>query len=216
MVAAVTAEFIAYIDESGDEGVKFGAGSSEWFILSAVIVAKPDDLGMVTLLDRVRTTLGRTPRSPLHFRDLKHPERLPYVGAVAGAPLHAVTVLVHKPSFKQPETFKAPHRLYFYTTRYLLERISWFVRDHRQGGRHGAGQAGIVFSNRSSMSYDDLRDYFKWLRTGSAAGMDAVSLDWSAINPDDIAVRSPMKRAGLIVADSVASSLGSREDRNGN
>ncbi len=205
MVAAVAAEFIAYIDESGDEGFK--AGASEWFVLSAIIVAKADDPGLVQLLDGVRVTLGREPRTALHFRDLKHPQRLPYVDAIAGAPLVAATVLVHKPSMAHPENFKAPHRLYFYTTRYLLERVSWYVRDHREGGRHGAGHAEIVFSNRSSMSYEDLRNYFSWLKALAEGGRQGINIAWTAIKSDDIRAFGPMKRAGLIVADAVASSF---------
>ena len=33
----MSASFVVYVDESGDEGFSFGQGSSDWFVLSAVI-----------------------------------------------------------------------------------------------------------------------------------------------------------------------------------
>jgi len=35
------------------------------------------------------------------------------------------------------------------------------------------GTVEIVFSNRASMSYDELRDYFSWLRTLAGGGRQA-------------------------------------------
>ncbi|HWE01892.1 MAG TPA: DUF3800 domain-containing protein [Tepidisphaeraceae bacterium] len=51
--------FIVYIDESGDDGFKFntgGSGSSEWFILSAVVIrARNDHMIRESLLPRLET-----------------------------------------------------------------------------------------------------------------------------------------------------------------
>jgi hypothetical protein len=43
----MAASFVAYIDESGDEGFKFAKGSSEWFVLSAAITRKRFDVATV-------------------------------------------------------------------------------------------------------------------------------------------------------------------------
>src|SRR5215469_17796381 len=98
----MAAEFVAYIDESGDEGFNFGKGSTEWFVLSAVVVRSSLDLQTVKLLDTVRATLGVAPKKGLHFRDLKHQQRLPYVHAIANATVCATSVLVHKRSIRDP------------------------------------------------------------------------------------------------------------------
>src|SRR3546814_6025402 len=75
------------------------------------------------------------------------------------------SVLVHKPSLNEPETFQAEKfRLYFYLTRYLLERVSWLCRDHRRANE-GDGTAEVIFSNRSYMSYDAMRPYLCRLRS---------------------------------------------------
>lgn len=197
--------FVAYIDESGDEGFAFGKGSSDWFVLSAIVVRKATDLLVVKLVDDVRSQLGRPPKSPLHFRDLKHEQRLPFVNLISKADLRVVSVLVHKPSLKEPEKFRERYRLYFYAVRYLLERVSWYCRDHKTGHDGGDGSADLVFSNRSGMSYDELRDDLTLLH--SQTGWFDVRIEWAVINVNQISAFSPIKRMGLHIADAVASSF---------
>jgi hypothetical protein len=201
----MSASFVAYIDESGDEGFKFSKGSSEWFVLSAAITRKRFDLATVKLVDDVRTLLKCHPEKVLHFRDLKHEHRIAYVDTIAKAPLRAASVLVHKPSLLEPEVFQEKHRFYRYVVRYLLERVSWFCRDNHDPARFGGdGSADIVFSNRSSMSYEMIREYLQWLKLNSERF--SCTIDWSAIKVDQIAPRVPSQRMGLLIADAIASS----------
>ena len=130
------ASFRVYIDESGEEGFVFhpnGAGSSRWLILSAVVTRQENDLQVVRLMEKVRQLLGRQPRQALHFCKLGHPQRIVYARAIAQAQLRTVSVLIHKPSIREPERFQSQkHLLYRYACRYLLERVSWLCRDHRK------------------------------------------------------------------------------------
>jgi len=202
----VSRGFQVYIDESGDEGFKFdqpGKGSSRWFVLSAVVTRAATDLETVKLVDRVRTTLGKPAREPLHFRKLKHEHRLPYVAEIAQAKVRIVNLLVHKPSIREPEKFTSEaHLLYRYATRYLLERVSWLCRDHR---REQTDTAEVIFSNRSCMSYDKLRDYLKRLKERS--NEFGVRIDWSVLDPERIEARTHDSLMGLQIADAVASSF---------
>jgi len=130
--------FITYIDESGDEGFVFhadGSGSSRWFVLSAVVIRQSNDLQMVSCLKEVREVLQKTAKTPLHFVDLKHEQRVPYIRRVGELPMRAVSVLVYKPLIAEPEKFQnTKYLLYRYATRLLLERISWLCRDQRRAG----------------------------------------------------------------------------------
>ncbi len=203
-----TPSFLIYVDESGDEGFVFkgpSEGSSHWFILSAVITRKHLDIETVKLVDTVRQQLNRPLRQPLHFRRMKHGHRLPYIDKIAQAQLRTVSILVHKPSLKEPETFREKYRLYFYAVRYLLERVSWFCRDHRQPQQSGDGSARVIFSNRAGMSYDQLCEYLNLLKRRSDLG--DVRIDWSVINPDNIRAIGHEKLMGLQIADAVASSF---------
>lgn len=78
---------------------------------------------------------------------------------IGAAPLRHVHVLVHKPSIADPEVFQQEaFSLYRYTIRLLLERVSWLCRDTVRANE-GDGKAELILSNRSAMSYDDLRQY---------------------------------------------------------
>jgi hypothetical protein len=201
----MASSFLVYIDESGDEGFQFGGGSSQWFVLSAVITRRATDLDTVKLVDHTRTHLAKPPRKPLHFKDLKHEQRLPYISRIASAELKTVSVLVHKPSLLEPEKFQERYRLYFYTTRYLLERVSWYCRDHTRHADEGDGSAEIVFSNRSGMSYPELCEDLRQLHHDS--GLFDANVDWNVIRENQVTSLSPGKRMGLQIADAVAGSF---------
>jgi hypothetical protein len=195
---------MVYVDESGDEGFSFGRGSSEWFVLSAVITKKATDLETVKLVDRIRKKLGKPEKKPLHFRDLKHEQRLPFLGEISTAQLRTVSILIHKPSLKEPEKFHERFRLYYYTVRYLLERVSWYCRDHKLPKDSGDGSAEIIFSNRSGMSYQEMGEYLNLLKEQTR--LRDVRIDWNAVKADKFMACSPGKKMGLQIADAVASS----------
>ena len=74
--------FNVYIDEAGDEGFKFddrlGHGSSKFFVLSAVIVKKEQDLEFSRLVNKMKIMLNYQKKdilSPLHFCKMSHDKR---------------------------------------------------------------------------------------------------------------------------------------------
>ena len=199
----MSSSFTAYIDESGDEGFVFlpgEKGSSRWLVLSAVVFRKTKDREAVRVMREVRTLLGKDPKKALHFRDMKHEHRVPYVRALATAPIRTVSVLIHKPSIIEPEKFQSEaFRLYRYATRLLVERVSWLCRDTRKDNE-GDGSC----EHRSAMSYEDLRNYLLHLK--DKPGTDA-RIDWNAIKPEQVRAVNHDQLAGLQMADAVASSL---------
>jgi hypothetical protein len=204
----MTASFTAYIDESGDEGFVFQPeerGSSRWLVLSAVVFRKSNDLQAVQIMREARALLKKEPKRALHFRELRHEQRVPYVRLIGLATLRTVSVLIHKPSIKEPERFQSESfRLYRYASRLLLERVSWLCRDHHKEGE-GDGTVEITFSNRSAMSYDDLRNYLGHLRDTSDAA--DVRVDWSVVRPEQVKAINHDQLAGLQIADAVASGI---------
>jgi hypothetical protein len=203
----MAASFVVYIDESGDEGFVFSPnreGSSRWFVLAAVVTRKEYDLETVKLVDDVRASL-KYQRKPLHFRRMKHEHRLVYIDRIAKAKLRVLVVGVHKPSLHEPEKFQQKSVLYHYATRMLLERVSWFCRDHRVSQDKGNGRAEIVFSNRSGTSYAEMKTYFELLRRKSE--LDDVRIDWSVIDPSAVRAINHDKYMGLQIADACASAF---------
>ncbi len=197
------ASFVVYIDESGDEGFKFpteagGQGSSEWFVVSAVVTRKSSDLATVKLVDRVREKLGKPKGTELHYRKLDHAPRVVLaqeIGAETG--LLWIAVAIHKPTLTKLRT----ERLYFYACRYLLERVCWLCREKVKPGE-GDGSAEIIFSNRSSMSYADFRAYLK--RLGE---MRDTHIWPSILRSDQVIAAKAREKRGLQIADAVASAV---------
>lgn len=100
----MTASFVAYVDESGDEGFKFlpnEQGSSRWFVLSAMVIRKENDLQVVQLARQARELLKKDAKKALHFRELRHEQRVPLARLIGDAPVRTVSVLVHKPSISK-------------------------------------------------------------------------------------------------------------------
>ena len=206
----MSTSFVAYIDESGDEGFVFnadGSGSSRWFVLSAAVIRRANDLQLVSCLKATRSLLRKAPKTPLHFVDLKHEQRMPYIRRVGALPIRVVSVLVYKPLIAEPEKFQnTKYLLYRYATRLLMERVSWLCRDHHKEGE-GDGSCEAIFSNRSNMSYEEIRDYLRLLLRQAADNPQRVQIDGKVIDPDRIRSVDHAKLAGLQVADAVASGL---------
>lgn len=200
-----TPTFVCYIDESGDEGFLFDSGSSEWFVLSAVVIRKAVDFETVKLVDDVRALLKKDPKKPLHFRYLKHHQRVPYIGKINETKLKTINVITNKRDIKEPESFQRERRLYFYAARFLLERVSWYCRDQKTTHDQGDGTVEIIFSNRSSMSYEELRRYLSYLKDNT--DYFRVRIDWNVINIKQIKALPMRQRMGLQIADAVASSI---------
>lgn len=199
----MTASWVVYIDESGDEGFRFDKGSPHWFVVSAVVTQKSTDLDTVKLVDHVReNVLNRTDHNPLHFRKLKHEHRVPFLHEIAQADLKALLVLIHKPSIRNVEIFQQKNRMYFYAARLLLERVSWYCRDHQTNKTPGDGSAEIIFSNRGGMKYEEFRQYMDRLQHQTQYG--DLQIDWQVIKRDQITAYST-KRMGLQLSDAVAS-----------
>jgi hypothetical protein len=195
--------FLVYVDESGDEGFQFHKSSSEWFVLSGVITRAVNDFETVRLVDDIRRLLGKPEKKTLHFRDLKHEQRIPYIDKISNARLRIINILVHKPSLREPEKFRERYRLYFYSVRLLLERVSWFCRDHKTNSDIGDGSAEVIFSSRSGMSYNEMKGYLDILKEDPKD----VRVDWSIIRKEQIKAFSSGRTLGLQIADAAASSF---------
>jgi hypothetical protein len=208
----MSSTFIAFIDESGDEGFRFGKGSSEWFVVSAVIMRSSDEREQVKLINTVRDGLNQRRHSehwiadkkPLHFRDLSHEQRKFYVEYISNALLRTIVVMIHKCEITSPEKYRQESNLYFYAVRLLVERASWYCRDQKRKNDLGDGSMKLVFSNRSTLDYKELGNYLKYLDSNS------IALDYRGapgiIFPDELCTHSPGQSMGLQIADAVASS----------
>jgi hypothetical protein len=201
--------FIAYVDESGDEGMKFEKGSPKWFVLSAVVVPNEpqSQQKLRQLIDEVRDTINqgrqeqhRIPhKKPLHFRDLKHDDRKFFSMKIGQLEeICTVSVLCHKPSLRS----QIQDRLYNYLLRFLVERVACYC--YAQSGNNQARpKLKLVLSNRGGLKQLEVNEYFR--RVWYDENAKEIVVKQSAVL-EDILVQSSGKAMGLQLADAVASS----------
>jgi hypothetical protein len=195
--------YICYIDESGDEGFKFGEGSSDWFVLAAVVCRRRDDGSLSALVDEIKKEIAWPPAKQLHWKKLHHMEKKFYAARLLELNLRFVCVAVYKPQLIERENFQVRYRLYYYTTRYLLERVTWLIRQAQKHQAEGDGKVGMAFSNRAGMSYKELRGYLDKLKKKSETGQD-VRIEWDHLGIADVKAVPPGRLPGLQIADAVA------------
>lgn len=211
--------FEVFIDESGDEGFRFRqrpqSGSSEWLVLSAVMVPLDTIPEMLDMMRELRRIFGRGPSYTLHFADLNHEQRIAWIDGISSIKkLRVASVIIHKPTLMKRALFREKDRLYFYASRFLIERISWFCRDYHKLFPQRDGTPLIVFSKRKSMKYEHLRSYLATLNMAMPPGDDwlkflkaGIRIHWPSIRIDQVESAPHSARAGLQVADAVASGI---------
>jgi hypothetical protein len=198
--------FIAYIDEAGDEGFTFRdppeRGSSEWFLLSAIVVReshKKEEI--IALRDCIKTHYkGEWPK--LHFHELRHEQRAALSFHLSQRPFRIVTVCWNKRIIHEDgkqHTLDEKSKLHNYAVRYLTERLSWLAWDHRDSDNPAPMK--LVFSKCKNLSYENLKRYFQHLRTLK------TEIRWNLVNTDNFQVRAASELLGLKAADCVVSGL---------
>lgn len=215
---ASAATFVAYVDEAGDEGFKFGKGSSEWFVLGAAILRRATEMPEIRLVDDVRARLnrGRKPdrqfpaRKALHFRDLEHDVRKYYAARIAQASLTTAVVLIKKqdllPIYQTPaEQKKVGEALYHTATTTLIDIISHYCVNARTAEDAGDGSVDLVFSSRSSLDYAELRDFVGEVLAGSELSKYHGHTNADIIRVSQIQPMMHGKSMGLQIADAITS-----------
>jgi hypothetical protein len=204
----VASSFIAYIDESGDDGLPgkyrvagHQGGSSNWLTISASVWRYSRDLEAVQWRDEIRQQLPeQARRKPLHCLKLTHQQRVMACQFLAGKSMRSICIMANKPVIP-PNIYTRRNQLYFYMSRYLIERISWFCRDMRPEVPEGDGRVKIVFSRRGGLSYEGFQSYLTRLKDGD---QDGVKIQWTVIDIEGIEARDHSAKAGLQIADLVA------------
>ncbi|MDB5433528.1 MAG: hypothetical protein JWP35_4644 [Caulobacter sp.] len=202
--------FTAYIDESGDDGLaNYRApggvgGASTWLTISATVVRTSRELETVTWRDEIATRMpARAQRRALHFKDMNHGQRTMAAQVIGAKPLRSICIIAHKP-VTPPGIYVEKNQLYFYLSRYLMERLSWLCRDMRRLVPEGDGRVKIVFSRRGGLSYEGFRAYLERLRDRNDPD---IQIHWPVIDVPGIEARDHSTRAGLQIADIVAASV---------
>ena len=190
--------FNCYIDESGDEGI--GTGGTRWFILGATIVADNVDLKTSKMLTRIKSTLDRDTRKPLHWTDIRNHDKRLYICRELLTEEWIFSCVVTDKTHPFIQTAKGlPEKwnLYFYSTRLLLERLSWYARDN------GGEKAKLIFEKRTNMDYKALNEYLLHLRRW----IPPLEIKWDYLNWQHPEIIAKERNRMLQATDSICGAL---------
>ena len=211
--------YVAYIDEAGDPGLQRikpldENGSSEWLILSAVVIGEPNEKNVAPWRNGIlRET--KSQRKDLHFTNLKPWNRRIACQELAKMPVRLFVVCSNKKNmrgYNNPfaEQYPAPNWFYAWLSRLLLERVTYFVREKSLEQHREVRKVRLEFSSRGGLDRFGLTSYFNWLKLRSDEGKNYLplgNLAWETIDENLVYIFAHKERAGLQLADTVASAF---------
>jgi hypothetical protein len=208
--------FVAYIDESGDDGLKrvkpkHPNGATEWFVLGAMVVRASNENAVGAWQRDLRLNkLRQTQRTDIHFRDLTSSKKLLVCDEISAHPLRCFVAMSNKKNIENwsnPRCYQERNYLYWWMTRLLLERVTRFCSKASVPLYGHSRPIKFVFSQRGGMSYDRLRAYMGLIGFQSDVGSlfnKTGDLSWDVVDLKQFHVMSHKNEAGLQFADSVA------------
>lgn len=211
----MTHSYLAFIDESGDDGLENfrgpgKGGASSWLVLSACVFRRIHGLDAVSWRDEILCQMPQKKVRSIHFSYLRHEQKIVAVQVISAKPLRVINVLAAKRPIPSG-IYTDKNQLYFYMTRYLLERLSWLCRDQREKVPEGDGRVAVTFSRRGGMSYEAFRDYLRRLK---ASNDPDVRIHWPVIDIEGVDAKDHSTNASLQLADAIASSFAAAVEPN--
>lgn len=224
-------EYIAYIDESGDPGIKAPshAGkkpSSEWFSVGAIVVKSTRENETVSWVQEIRKRCSITQRPDIHFSEMKPWQRQIACSFIAEMPVRCFVVVSNKRNMIGHQNLRAEAArggssneiFYNFCARILLERVTDFVLDRSIIEFKKPKHVRIVFSHRGGVRYSQSTAYMDILINQARSGttvLNAREIKWEVVHPNLISSEPHNKSAGCQLADVVASSFRYASDTNG-
>ena len=122
-------EMLVFVDESGDAGMKLGAGSSDLFIVTAVLFADHDEANECDArINAIRTELGLSPNYEFHFNKSDKRIRSQFLEKVAPFDFFYLAVVVDKPKLHNP-AFQKKESLIKYASGLVFENAKPHMKD---------------------------------------------------------------------------------------
>lgn len=179
-------EYNVYIDESGDEGINRG---SKYFILTALLINKKQDLDISRCVDRIKEDIEINIKEQLHWKLIKgYPNKLMIMARVSKENITIINIVIDTSMIR----FIHSVDIYNHFSGYLFERICWFMRDNN-------AIANINISSRGNLERKKLIEFLK-------NNNNKFNIDYKRINQIKIYPNSQKKL--LQLADCCCSALG--------
>ena len=148
----------AYIDESEDDGT--GGKGTKWFVITALIASQEEATALGDTYHRIKKRINLGVDKVLHWSELSHPRKKAVVEELANSDFSICSVLVdtqHQDIVNTTPKLKG-RRLYFYTFRRLVERITWYCDDKDYKVR-------VYTENKGGIKYEELNGYLNYIQS---------------------------------------------------
>lgn len=186
-------EYLAYIDESGETGLKKvlavdPVGSSEWFVLSLVLVPRSEEENIGGWIAEILKQTGS--RMPdLHFTDLPDHHKLTAATILAGKPIQGFVICSNKKNMRRYRNVRAERMgvkdwFYCWLTRLALERASNFVWRRSMQKFGEPRRMKILFSERGGLRIGQVGAYYNWIKQQSLN--DNLWIPWGDVEWETI------------------------------
>lgn len=134
-----------YIDEAGDLGIKRG---TKWFVISAAIVPKTEEPQIRQTINSIKNKFNL---KEIHMRKLNDFYKSSYIiSRLNNHDFTIINVLMDTDICPLKDSIKT----YNFMCRFLLERVSWFLRDNNAKGN-------VVLSSRGTRRDGELINYIQ-------------------------------------------------------
>jgi hypothetical protein len=214
---ALSYDYVLFIDEAGDDGLTKvrpldPEGSSEWLVISGLLVRAEDEPSCRTWLDRLRSDIGAVQAGTLHFRKLSPSKQLRAAEILAGLPVRAFVVCSNKKNMRGHRNDRAAAaggKQYFYNwiVRILMERVTEFCVSSSLKKRGRIGKIKVIFSARGGHSYGQTKAYWELLRVKGRPLLAYRQMRFEALSFNLVDYVPHYMEAGLQLADILASAF---------
>ncbi|OWV77273.1 hypothetical protein ATY76_04885 [Rhizobium sp. R339] len=213
-------EFVAYIDESGDPGLKRvrpidATGSTEWMTISAVVIRRERDTNLVQWVADINRKIENSNTQIIHFKDLTADQKLTVCSELNVLPVRLFVVASNKKNmrgYKNERAEKAGSKQWFYNwlVRLLIERVTDWCFRYANRRRLERRHVKFIFSQSGGHSYSQTAAYHELLKMQSRGGRMVLTKRvprWEVMSFKLVENYPHYQRAGLQLADVVASAF---------
>lgn len=215
--------YIAYIDEAGDDGLRLPSyltnrpDTSEWMVMSAIVARIERETQTVAWVKEALKRVNQHQLTHLHFRELNDSKKLLVSDYISGLPIRVFSVLSHKKNMRgyvnlHAEKAKVNRTAWFFCwlSRLLLERVTHYCSNRTIMDYKEIRSLRVEFSSRGGVRIEDIKAYYRYLYNQSQMKLlylNLFDLSWDVMDIDCMSIYPNKMRAGLQLADVVASAF---------
>ena len=190
---------LVFVDESGDAGMKLMEGSSDFFIVTAVLFEDHDEAGRCDEgIKQVRVALGLGEHFEFHFAECKNAVRKRFLESVAPFGFFYLAVVVDKAKLRNP-AFQKKEALIKYAAGLVFENAKPYLRNatvviDASGSKDFRNQLAHYLKKRAKDNNG--QPLIKKIRTSRSRGDNLVQLAdmisgalWRSLKRDDASFR---------------------------